>query len=42
MQLKNFRDGVRMNDDGAVMRSIAERLSDAEIEALASYAAGLR
>lgn len=42
MQLKNFRDGVRMNDDGAVMRSIAQRLSDAEIEALASYAAGLR
>ncbi|NBS26109.1 MAG: cytochrome c4 [Gammaproteobacteria bacterium] len=42
MQLKNFRDGVRMNDDGAVMRSIAKRLSDAEIEALASYAAGLR
>jgi len=42
MQLKAFRDGVRQNDDAEVMRSIAARLSDAEIDALASYVSGLR
>jgi cytochrome c553 len=42
MQLRAFRDGVRQNDDAEVMRSIAARLNDAEISALASYVAGLR
>jgi cytochrome c553 len=42
MQLKAFRDGVRMNDDAEVMRTIAARLNDAEIAALASYVSGLR
>jgi cytochrome c553 len=42
LQLKSFRAGERGNDDAAVMRTIAERLSDSEIAALASYAAGLR
>lgn len=42
MQLKAFRDGVRQNDDAEVMRSIAARLNDAEIAALASYVSGLR
>lgn len=41
-QLKAFRDGSRQNDDAAVMRSLAERLTDREIEALASYVSGLR
>jgi len=42
MQLKAFRDGLRQNDDAEVMRSIAARLNDAEIAALASYVSGLR
>jgi len=42
LQLRAFRDGVRNNDDAEVMRSIAARLNDAEIAALASYLAGLR
>ncbi len=42
LQLRAFRDGVRQNDDAEVMRSIAARLNDAEITALASYVAGLR
>jgi cytochrome c553 len=42
LQLRAFRDGVRNNDDAQVMRSIAARLNDAEIAALASYVAGLR
>jgi cytochrome c553 len=41
-QLKAFRGGVRQNDDAEVMRSIASRLSDNEIDALASYVSGLR
>jgi len=41
-QLKSFRARERMNDDAEVMRSIAERLSDAEIAAVASYVSGLR
>lgn len=41
-QLKNFRSGERTNDgDTRVMRSVAARLSNKEIEALASYIAGL-
>ena len=41
-QLKNFRSGERANDgDTRVMRSVSARLSDKEIEALASYISGL-
>ena len=36
-QLTAFRSGERHNDDGAVMRELAKRLSDGDIEALASY-----
>lgn len=42
LQLEAFRAGTRQNDDAAVMRSLAERLTDREIEALASYVSGLR
>ena len=42
LQLKAFRSGMRNNDDAEVMRSIAARLSDEEIAALASYVSGLR
>ena len=40
-QLKDFRSGVRQNDDEAVMRTLVERLTDKELEALASYVSGL-
>jgi cytochrome c553 len=41
-QLKEFRAGNRNNDGEAkTMRSVAERLSDAEITALANYISGL-
>jgi len=40
-QLKQFRSGGRANDAGEMMRTIAKRLSDAEIAAVANYIAGL-
>jgi len=41
-QLKKFRSGERNNDgDTRMMRSVASRLSDKEIEAVASYISGL-
>lgn len=41
-QLKAFRDGLRANDANRMMRMIAAKLSEAEIKAVADYAAGLR
>jgi len=41
-QLKKFRNGERSNDgDTRIMRSIAARLSDREIEEVSSYISGL-
>jgi cytochrome c553 len=40
-QLNYFRDGTRNNDAGAMMRSIAGRMSDEQIEAVAQYIQGL-
>ena len=40
-QLRYFRSGERANDPNAVMRGIAERLTDAEIAAVSNYIAGL-
>ena len=42
LQLKAFRAEERGNDAEKVMRTIAAKLSDAEIKAVAEYAAGLR
>lgn len=39
--LQDFRKGVRSNDPNKMMRDIAGRMSDKEIEAVASYVAGL-
>ncbi|MDH5445165.1 MAG: cytochrome c4 [Gammaproteobacteria bacterium] len=39
--MKDFRSGVRGNDPSKMMRDIAARMSDKEIEAVASYIAGL-
>jgi cytochrome c553 len=41
-QLKSFRIDERANDPAKMMRMIAAKLSDAEIQAVAEYAAGLR
>ena len=41
-QLKAFRAGDRANDPKRMMRTIALKLSDAEIKAVADYAAGLK
>lgn len=41
-QLRNFRSGARTNDgETRMMRSVSARLTDAEIEAVASYISGL-
>lgn len=41
-QLKAFRSGERRNDANRVMQTIAARMSDPEIGAVADYIAGLR
>ena len=41
-QLKAFRIGERANDPQKMMRAIASRMSDREIQAVADYIAGLR
>ena len=40
-QLKAFRAGERDNDLSSMMRSVVERLTDKELQALASYVSGL-
>ena len=41
-QLKLFRDSGRANDPNGVMRGVAARMTEREINAVAQYAAGLR
>ena len=41
-QLASFRDGSRANDNSGIMRNIAIKLSDAEIEAVAQYITSLK
>ena len=41
-QLVAFRSGARANDPNGMMRSVAARMTDREIKAVAEYAAGLR
>jgi len=41
-QLKAFRAGTRTNDPNGMMRGVAVRLNDREIQAVAQYVAGLR
>ena len=40
-QLKMFRDGSRHNDMNGMMRDIATKLTDEDIDILAQYLAGL-
>lgn len=41
-QLNDFRSGTRANDAGRMMRNVAARMTDAEIEAVSSYISGLK
>lgn len=41
-QLKAFRAGTRANDPNGMMRGVAVRMNDREIQAVAEYIAGLR
>ena len=41
-QLLNFRSGARANDAGRMMRNVAAKMSDAEIDSVAEYIAGLK
>ena len=41
-QLKAFKAGERSNDNAAMMRTIASRLSDKQMDALAEYVSGLQ
>lgn len=41
-QLKAFRSGERANDANAMMRTIAAKMSDREMQAVAEYIVGLR
>lgn len=41
-QLKAFRSGTRSNDPNGMMRAVAARMSDAEMESVAQFVAGLK
>lgn len=41
-QLQDFKTGARTNDAGQMMRNIAAKMTDEEIQAVASYMQGLR
>ena len=41
-QLKAFRGGARANDPNGMMRGVAARMTDREIQAVSDYVAGLR
>ncbi len=41
-QLKNFKSSTRNNDAGKIMRNIALKMTDAEMEAVAEYMSGLQ
>ena len=42
VQLRAFRSGERANDPNRMMRTVADKLSDREIAAVAEYISGLR
>lgn len=42
MQLQEFKVGKRANDTGKMMRNIAVKMTDAEMDAVAEYISGLR
>ena len=42
LQLRNYKSGARTTDPNSMMRTITSRLTDEEIDAVASYLQGLR
>jgi len=42
IQLRNYKSGARATDPNSMMRTITSRLTDEEIDAVASYLQGLR
>lgn len=40
-QLKKFKEGTRSNDPNGIMRDIAKKMSDSEMQAVSSYVSGL-
>ncbi|MBL4762938.1 MAG: cytochrome c4 [Gammaproteobacteria bacterium] len=40
-QMNKFKDGSRNNDDGQMMRGIVKKMSQTDIEAVASYISGM-
>ncbi len=40
-QLKRFKDGTRSNDPNGIMRDIAKRMTEEEIQAVSNYVSGL-
>jgi cytochrome c553 len=41
MQLQNFKQGLRTNDSGKMMRNVVVRMSDMEMKSVAAYIAGI-
>ncbi len=41
-QLQNFKQGLRANDTGKMMRNVVVRMSDMEMKAVAAYIAGIQ
>ncbi len=41
-QMTDFKSGVRNNDKGKVMRAVAERMTEQEMQAVSEYIAGLQ
>ena len=41
-QLQGFKQGLRANDNGSMMRSLVSRMSEAEMQAVAAYIAGIQ
>jgi cytochrome c553 len=41
-QLQAFRQGARANDPGRMMRDVSARMSDAEMQSVANYIAGVQ
>jgi cytochrome c553 len=41
VQLQNFKQGLRANDSGKMMRNVAARMSDMEMKSVAAYIAAI-
>ena len=41
LQMQNFKQGLRANDSGEMMRNVVTRMSDQEMKSVAAYIAGI-